>query len=292
MKKYILTVLTACFLLMTNDSKAQTKEQILKSIVADSAKQAKTLIRTLNDIKSGNWQDVLTNFFQIGLSDLSGTKRSLEFKANLFALKAKADSTLLVDTNYVKQSFARNFQFNFALKLDSQYRFSGLKAGFTLALINKRDSSVLSLVKTPADAYFVLFMDSLQFVFNRFNRSLRKPGNLFKSEEDSLLFLKTKNIVDALLEAGLFDSKLLPKEFLKFANFQIIDKNFRVFDSLFNAELRKLRQRPLLTLSANGTFSDQRGLFSEGKAEVIYLQGLTKKGRNLEMDLRDRKSVV
>ena len=63
-------------LIIINDTKAQTKEQILKSIIADTSKQAKTLIRTLNDLKSGNWQDVLTSFFQIGISDLSGSNRA------------------------------------------------------------------------------------------------------------------------------------------------------------------------------------------------------------------------
>lgn len=288
MKKSLhIFLLTGLLSLLIPHAQAQTKEQTAKSVAEERDKQAKTLIRTENDLKSGNWQDVLASFFQLGLSDLSGKNRALEFKANLFALKAKADSTLLVDTNYVRQNFSRNFQFDFALKLDSQYRFNGLKAGFTAALINKRDSSLLSLLKTPADGYFVAFMDSLHHVFNRFNRSLRKEGNLFKSKEDSILFLKTKAIVDKQFEEeGNFNSKLFPKEFLAFANFDIIEKNFKVFDSLYNMELRKMRQRPLLTLSVNGTFLDQPGFFSEGKAELIYLQGLTPKGRNLELDIR------
>ena len=292
-KSLLLLVGLSQLLLISSVLNAQTKEQTAKSVTEEKDKQAKTLIRTENDLKTGNWQDVLASFFQLGLNDLTGKNRALEFKANLFALKAKADSTLLVDTNYVRQNFARNFQFNFALKLDSQYRFKGLNTGFTLALINRRDSSLLNLLHTPADKYFITFMDSLQFVFNRFNRSLRKEGNLFKSEKDSLLFLKTKAILDKQLEEeGGFNLKLFPKEFLAFANFEIIDKNFKKFDSLYNLELRKMRQRPLLTLSFNGTFLDEPGLFSEGKAEIIYLQGLTPKGRNLELDIRASVAIV
>lgn len=285
-KTLLLSLISGIFILFSLSTIAQSKEQTAKSIQAESNKQAKTLIRTENDLKSGNWQDILASFFQLGLSDLATNNGALEFKANLFALKAKADSTLLIDTNYVKHNFSRNFQFNFSLKLDTQYHFNGLKAGFTYALINKRDSSVLNLLKTPADGYFIAFMDSLQFVVNRFDISLRKEGQIFKSEKDSLLAQKVKQILDTQLETGTFNSKAFPKEFLAFANFEIIDKNFHLFDSLYNDELGRLRQRPFLSISTNASFLDKPGLLSDGKVELVYLQGLTKKGRNLELDVR------
>src|SRR5688572_12827000 len=114
-------------------------------------KESETLTRTVNDLKTGNWQDVLSSFFQLAISDLTGESKSLSFKARLYALKLKADSTLLIDTNLVKQKFARNFQFDFALKLDTQYHFKGFQAGFTWALINKRDSIAISFVNTALD---------------------------------------------------------------------------------------------------------------------------------------------
>lgn len=291
----LLLVIIVVHFCITKNSNAQTQNQIFKGIIAENNKQAKTLIRSLNDLKSGNWQDILTSFFQLGLKDLASDKRTLEFKANLFALKAKADTTLLIDTNYVKQKFSKNFQFDFGLKLDSQYRFSGAKAGFTLALINRRDSSLLSLIKTPADTAFTLSIDSLSTAMNRFRFSLRnKETGFFKSASDSLLFLKAKNRLDELMENGvdMGQATAFPKEFIQFASFDIIQQNFSKFQALYNEELRKLRNRPLLTLSVNGAFMKNEGMLNGGRAEMVYLQGLTKKGRNLELDLRTNIEIA
>lgn len=290
MKKVFFFALCSLFFSLL---KAQTPKQLSKQILSDSNVQAKALIRTENDLKSGNWQDVLASFFQLGIQDITSQNRAIEFKANLFALKAKTDSTLLIDTNYIKQNFSRNFQFNFALKLDSQYRFNGAKVGFSYAIINRRDSSLLNLMNTPADTYFIQFMDSLQFVLNRYEMSFPKEGSFFKNPKDSILYFETKAIITRQLESGeRFNPKLYPKAFLQFANFDIIEKNYRMFDSLYQIELAKVRQRPLLTLSAYGTFINEPGIFSEGKAELIYLQGLTKKGRNLELDVRASINMV
>ncbi len=293
MKIKFIRPLFAGFLLLSLSNKlySQTKVQTAEAVSKESNAQAKTLVRTENDLKTGNWQDVLASFFQLGLSDIAGKNRSLEFKANLFALKAKADSTLLVDTNYLKQNFARNFQFDFALKLDSAYRFNGLKAGFKIAIINRRDTTLLNLLKTPANSFFINAMDSLQFTLARFEQSLRTNNeeNNFKSSKDSLLYAETEKIAKAQVEADAFNAKVFPKEFIQFANLdalQSIAKDFGRFDSLYNAALSRTRKNPLLTLAINGTFLDQPGLFSEGKAELVYLQGVTKQGRNLELDVR------
>ncbi|HEV7779614.1 MAG TPA: hypothetical protein VGO58_00030 [Chitinophagaceae bacterium] len=293
-KKSILALLILLLFFSVNKLHSQTKQQTAEAVAKESTEQAKTLVRTENDLKTGNWQDVLASFFQLGLSDIAGKNRSLEFKANLFALKAKADSTLLVDTNYLKQNFARNFQFEFALKLDSQYRFNGLKAGFKIAIVNRRDTTVLNLLNTAADSLFKVSMTRLQFVLAGFEESLRKNDdeNNFKTEKDSLLYLKTEALVKAQVEADRFNSKVLPKEFLQFANIDSIERNFTRFDSLYTAALSKTRKSPLLTFALNGTFLDQPGFFSEGKAELVYLLGVTKKGRNLELDLRANIALV
>lgn len=294
-KKSILTLLIALpFFSSVNKLHSQTKQQTAEAVSKESTQQAKTLVRTENDLKTGNWQDVLASFFQLGLSDLSGKNRSLEFKANLFALKAKADSTLLVDTNYLKQNFARNFQFDFALKLDSQYHFNGLKAGFKYAILNRRDTTVLNLLNTAADSLFKVSMIRLQSILGEFEESLRNKDeeNNFKSEKDSVFFRKTEALVKAQIEADKFNSKVLPKEFLQFANIDSIERNFAKFDALYKEALSKTRKSPLLTFALNGTFLDQPGLFSEGKAELVYLQGVTKQGRNLELDLRANIALV
>ena len=120
MKKKFRVLLS--FLLLLNAASnllAQTgkKNGVDLSTINDSSNQeaqSKQVIRTANDLKTGNWQDVLSSFFQLSLSDLTGNNKALNFKSTIFAIKAKADSSLLIDRNYVHQTFARNFQFDFS----------------------------------------------------------------------------------------------------------------------------------------------------------------------------------
>jgi hypothetical protein len=296
MKKNIKIIL--CLVMMAgfvNNGFAQTTLQKADAIAQESTQQAKTLVRTINDVKSGNWQDVLTSFFQLAVTDLTGKSRSLDFKANLFALKAKADSTLLVDTNYIKHRFDRNFQFDFSLKLDSQYHFDGVKAGFTLNIINKRDSSLINLRNTRAEKAFFVATDSLSAGLEKLSVSVRNADGTFKSKGDSALFVRTSALIDSLLALGpshLIKSELFPKEFIAVTDFKTIEKNYKEFDSLFNAALAKFRQRPLVTLSANGTFNDQPGLIKEGFAELVYLQSLSPRGNKIEWDMRINSSLI
>jgi hypothetical protein len=296
MKKYIHALLCAGFLsVFVPFAGAQTTQQKAEAILKESDQQAKTLVRTLNDIKTGNWQDVLTSFFQVAVNDLTGKDRTVGFKANLFALKAKADSTLLVDTNFIKHRIDRNFQFEFSLKLDSKYHFNAFKAGFNWAIINKRDSSLLSLIGTKADEAFQVGSLALSVGLVKFEATLIDTNRHFKSEKDSLLYLKTSNIIDSLMALGpkyFIKSSVFPKEFVAVTDFETIQKNYAIVDSVFNAELAKMRQAPLLTLSANGLFDRDPGFIKEGTAELVFLQGLTKKGRTLELDVRASASLV
>src|SRR5690349_2771160 len=114
----------------------------------------KDLIRQGNAQKTANWQDVLANFFQAAGGNIAGSEKSLDFKSTIFALKAKLDPSMRNDSNYVRQGFARNFQFNVGLKLDSQFRFKGFGFGFNWALINKRDETLMSLAGSLADNLF------------------------------------------------------------------------------------------------------------------------------------------
>jgi hypothetical protein len=256
--------------------------QSVKELTAkDGAKssQSKELIRTANDLKSGNWQDVLASFFQLAAGDITGKDHALSFKANLFAIKAKADSTLLVDTNYVRQKFARNFQFDFSLKLDTAYHFNGFKAGFTWALLNKRDSTVVQFFNN----YSLQFNRSLQIVLVAYRASLSNSSGGFNSPEDSLKYKKVKDAIDKGFAEGTFASDVFPKNF-RDPRLDILYKNS---DSTLRDFLKKVAMQPLLTLSAKGNFDKQKGFLNGGDAELVYLQGLSiKSGGRIESDLR------
>src|SRR5687768_10870685 len=84
---------------------------------------AERRIRTAADLKTGNSQDVLISFFQLALNDITGKEKTFRFQSSLFGLKAKTDPSLFVDTNFLKQTRARNFVFTIAPSVDSNFKF-------------------------------------------------------------------------------------------------------------------------------------------------------------------------
>ena len=285
MRKNKLFSITAGFILVVFPllTSAQTTVKEIKD--EDPKKQSEKVYRTINDLKTGNWQDVISSFLQLSVSDLTGENKSLNFKANLFALKAKADSNLLLDYNYVRQKFARNFQFDFSLNLDTQYHFKGFQTGFTWAIINKRDSTVASFVTHPLDAYYSRVQDGLQAAAISFRTSLLdQNGNLSKEKEADLK--KVNEAINKLLAGeGFAPISSYPKEFQEYLAAEY-DKNLVIADSLLNYELKKLRLKPLLTLSVNSTFKNEERAFKNGVAQLVYLQGVKTKNTKTEIDIR------
>lgn len=286
-------LLVICLFAFTKSSFSQANKNASVTGIADSAnqkKQAENILRTANDLKSGNWQDVLSSFLQLSVSDLTGTNKSLNFKSTLFALKAKADTTLWVDKKYVSEKFARNFQFDFSLKLDSSYRFNGFQGGFTWAIINKRDSSVFSLVNSLADSLYLVSANYLQLAFISFQQSITDPiTGQIKADKLQLFKDIKQKFEDAYSKAISVSSKLFPPEFQIFLAPYVkkgYDDNVKRADSMLNIELDKLRTKPLLTLSVNSTFKNDQQAFNNGDAQFVYLQGIKTKKSITELDIR------
>lgn len=99
-------------------------------------------ILTADSLASGNYKDVLNSFFQLTADRLTSPNKEVKFSLNPFAVMAKLDSTLLVDTSYIRYRTLRNLNFSFAAALDTAYRFNGFSSGVKFALINKRDETV------------------------------------------------------------------------------------------------------------------------------------------------------
>lgn len=281
---------------------SQAYAQNLKQITAkDSTKagQSKSLIRTANDLKSGNWQDVLTSFFQLAASDITGKDHSLNFKANLFAIKIKADPTLLIDTNYVRQKFARNFQFDFSVKLDSSFHLNGFKGGFTWAILNKRDSTVVQFINnTSLQFYRQLEKMLVSLRLSLLNQSGPHIGE-FKSADDSLRYQRVHDaLADALANAvensTFVSSQVFASELKKNLQDTIrtnalkeLDRLYHEQDSVLKGFLKKVAMQPLLSLSGNADFGTQKGLPNGGGASLVYLQGLSyTSGFRMESDAR------
>ena len=97
---------------------------------------------TADSLASGNYKDVFTSFFKLAADDLTGPNKSVSFVTNPYAIMAKGNPSLTVDTNYRKYTVLRNINFNMGLNLDSSYHFNGFSLGVKAAVINKRDVTV------------------------------------------------------------------------------------------------------------------------------------------------------
>ena len=276
--------------LLNAQSDTKNNNPDIKTLSGEKSGNKKETIRTVNDLKTGNWQDVLTSFFQLGISDLTGSNKALNFKANLFALKVKADSNLLIDRYYKKQKFARNFQFDFALKLDSSYKFKGFNSGFTWAVINKRDSSVFSFINTATDDYYNKAQVAIADALDNFTRSLNDAGDTIPAKNLEL-HRKVKAKIDEIKEKSYFvPAEKFPNEFIPFISKEY-DKNLKEAEKGFNEGMEKLRTKPLMTLSVNTSFENKERTFNNGTAQLIYLQGIKSKRAKTEIDIRAFASI-
>ncbi|MBL7882906.1 MAG: hypothetical protein JNL69_02475, partial [Bacteroidia bacterium] len=123
---------------------------IVSSVVfaQEADDKAKWSVRESANNKSGNSQDVLTSFYQLAMKNLFGDSRTLEFQSSLFAIQAKADTSIWIDTAYLKRTFARNFVVGINMSVDSNFKFEKNTLQLKYAIINNRDKTVFDFAKT------------------------------------------------------------------------------------------------------------------------------------------------
>lgn len=232
--------------------------------------------KRIQETKTGNWKDVMTDFMQAAVKDLTGDKKSFQYKASIFSIKSKADSTLLVDYNYTKETFSRNFQIVIGLNLDNDYKFEGFEYGFDWAIINKRDLSVARASKELED----LFQSQSSILIDKLQA--------YRQTHDENEFIKLKQIINDAVEKGQY----VPRENFPEAFLNTLPENYtemsKTFEKQFNDEIEAIRMRPLLTVGFHSNFRKDAKFLDEYNANLVYLQGLTKKGNKLEIDFRSQ----
>ena len=97
---------------------------------------------TADSLASGSYNDVLKSFFQLAFNKVISQNKEINFTSNPFAVMAKMDTSLIVDTKYYKYRQLRDLNFSFGVKLDSSYKFNGFSSGIKYAIINRRDETV------------------------------------------------------------------------------------------------------------------------------------------------------
>lgn len=253
------------------------------SLFSQENKENLNTLRQDAYLSSGNYRDILTNFFQAAFNDLTGEDKRFRFSSNLFAVKLKTNPELNLDQYYKQQTFWRNSNVDVDIKFADKFKFNGISFGYKYALCNRRDYTVshhlTDLYKLRVEQYNQL-RDYLAASVAKLSDKDRKKAlinelsNFFNSEFVTYKDLseELRNLIDNFYR----EEKITP------------DFNFKksvdwVYDSLVNSFKNKL----LWTLSAQfSTYSN--GLIQDGVVQTQATAGLLRLTNlsNIEFDLK------
>ncbi len=240
----------------------------------------KDLVRGAEDLKSGNYKDVLTSFFQLASSDITSENKSFEFKSTLFGIKLRADSTLIVDTNYVRETFSRNLQFGFKINTDDNFKPKSFTGGITYALLNKRDRTLADFRGARYEQLENFLGDLAESQTAFFNSDAFR---ILSNEEKGKVTIQISNGMDYYNTTGKTDS--LPQLFQKYLSEEKFNKIQSVIDSAYN----EIDKKPLWTLSVNSSASESGNVFDNLSFETVFLQGVP--GDAFEADIRGNLDI-
>ena len=244
--------------------------------------------------KSGNYKDILTSFYQLAVKDFSGEEKSIGFNSTLFALKSKADPNLLKDVNYIEATFSRNFQFNFKVDLNKDFKYTGFTGGISYAPINNRDRTLANFRGTPLEAKFNDLSGFLgtaqaaignQITLDATISDKKKALELLQDAVDEILDYKSdlpssKNpYVNKIL--GAINPQIVAKGYV-----EAITNSSELMthlNELSEAYYKELQSKGLLTITTDGTCNES-GKFNKASFGITYLKG-NKEASN-EIDLR------
>ena len=260
---------------------------------ASAQKKTTLLPLTADSLSTGNYKDVFRSFFQLAFDRLTSPNRHLQFTSNPFAVMARADTTMLVDSNYYRYRHLRGLNFSFGVKLDSSFSFNGFSSGVKYALINKRDETISrEFVKNAYEA---------NDENNRLNNALTAYITTIDiNDPKRQLYRKQAND----LFSGAISFNQVDKEFQKVIKNKAKDLRLENFLSLLKEDpklnvgqvkqfsydsLRKLFQQGLLlTVGISDTTYKDQFAFKNIVASTQLLKGISNplKSVGWELDLR------
>jgi hypothetical protein len=256
-------------------------------------------IFTADSLATGNYKDVLNSFFQLAFDRLASPDKSLKFTGTPFAVMAKLDTVLLVDTIYKKYRTLRNLNYTFALRLDTSYRFNGFSAGLKYAIINKRDETVQNaFVKTVLANAAVkqLFALNNQMVakiptmpnpaalmqeYSNFTTGLKSFGSLSKPLRDSML----------AFAAGSDSTRALFETLMQNPNFNMK----KTTDSLYQDMKMNFNKNALWTVGVTDTTLKNQFVFTNVVFYTEFLKSVNKYSKtknDLELNIRSQLQLA
>jgi hypothetical protein len=252
-----------------------------------------------DSLATGNYKDVLNSFFQLAFDRLASPDKAIKFTGTPFAVMAKLDTALLVDTMYTRYRTLRNINYMFALKLDTSLKFNGFSSGIKYAIINKRDETVskafrntvinnaavnqlfglnnvmIAKITTMADAA------SVMLEYTDFRKGLKNFGALSKPLQDTMLaYAASSDTTKALFET-LTNNK----------NFNLK----KTSDSLYQDMKSNFNRNTLWTVGVTDTTYKNQFVFSNVVFHSEFLKGINKYNNtknDLELNIRSQLQLV
>ena len=256
-------------------------------------------ILTADSLATGNYKDVLNSFFQFAFDRPTSPDKTLKFTGTPFAVMAKLDTVLLVDTVYKRYRTLRNLNYTFGLRLDTSYRFNGFSAGLKYAIINKRDETVQNaFVKT------VLSNAAVKQLFALNNQMVAKiptmlnPGALMQEYSSFTQGLKnfrslSKPLQDSMLAfaASSDSTRALFETLMQNPNFNLK----RTTDSLYHDMKMNFNKNALWTVGITDTTLKNQFVFTNVVFQTEFLKSVnkyTKTKNDLELNIRSQLQLV
>lgn len=269
MKKYLIISIV---LLIISVSNAQNKNiEQFRNITENS--------------KSGNYKEILSSIFQLGTTNITSDEKSIEFNSTLLGIKSIFNSKILIDTNFVKEKFSRNFQFNAKLNLDEQFKYKGFTGGITYALINKRDKDVADFTETELALKFEFLKDEMTKIQNDLVREIPKNDINFSDKIDSIntaTSILINKEFDKINKSNIYFDKIIT-EFERRNESSKLKDHIDEFHELRKNAYSEIEKKPLWTISLLGTSND-KGNNQKVSFGSIFLKGF----KHLELDIRTK----
>lgn len=93
--------------------------------------------KDLTSVKTNTLAELLQASINNGIISTKGT--DINIKSTIFQLKKLWKPEITLDTNYVKETFRRNFEFGLGFKINNDNKVTGVGASIKYAIINNRD---------------------------------------------------------------------------------------------------------------------------------------------------------
>lgn len=262
-----------------------------------STRTAVKAVLTADSLKSGNWKDVLTSFFQLSFDKLTSQRKEINFQSNPFAILLRARPEAAIDTNYAKYKGLRKLNFGFGLNLDTSYRFNGFTSGVRYALINQRDttSSRALFDALRADKLHqemdVLFDAASTAIETKFENNVDRRDSLI-AQLDSLMGSKTQAYNKLDKELRTLVESIARRENLDEITTLIKDTPgaslAKAAAARFSDYKKEIQKALLWTVSLTDTTYKNQFFFSNIllKTELVKGIGRYKPGSNWELNMQ------